>query len=110
LPPLEAYLWHQASLCAPDDPKDTLGYAKAVQDSVEAEQQHRLSSDDEYAKWWSAYDSGTIIDVADSDGPEVDDDAASDNAWLHSSYCWSMGDDDDGGDSGDEADSGPRCF
>jgi hypothetical protein len=45
-PPVEAYLRHQASLHAPDDPEDTPGYAKAVQESVEAEQQRRLSSDE----------------------------------------------------------------
>jgi hypothetical protein len=85
---LEAYLRHQASLCASNDPEDTLGYAKAVQESVEAEQQRCLSSDDEYIKWWSAYESCTVIDVANSDGPAASANAASDSAWLHSSYFW----------------------
>jgi hypothetical protein len=120
-PSLDAYLRHQASLCAPDDPEDTPGYTKAVQESVAAEQQRRLSTDDKYCKWWSAYESGAIIDLAESDGP-----AASGSDWKLSSYDWSKGGDDDGGDGGDddggdggdddggdggdEADSGPRHF
>jgi hypothetical protein len=52
--PVEAYLRHQASLRAPDDPADMPGYAKAVHASREAKRYRRLSSDKEYAKWWSA--------------------------------------------------------
>jgi hypothetical protein len=75
-PLLDAYLRHQASLRVPDDPEDTPGYTKAVQESVAAEQQRRLSADDEYCKWWSAYESSAVIDLAESDGP-----AASASAW-----------------------------
>jgi hypothetical protein len=76
-----------------------------VQESVAAEHQCRLATDDEYSKWWSAYESGAVIDLAESDGP-----SASGSAWELSDYDWSKGGDDDGGDSGDEADSGPRRF
>jgi hypothetical protein len=109
-PSLDAYLRHQASLRAPDDPEDTPGYTKAVQESVAAEQQRRLSTDDEYCKWWSAYESGAVIDLAESDGPAASAGAASGSALKLSSYDWSKGGDDDGGDGGDEADSGPRRF
>jgi hypothetical protein len=107
---LDAYLRHQASLRAPDDPEDTPGYTKAVQESVAAEQHRRLSTDNEYCKWWSAYESGAVIDLAESDGPSACAGAASGSAWELSDYDWSKGGDDDGGDGGDEADSGPRRF
>jgi hypothetical protein len=86
-----------------------------VQESVAAEQQRRLSTDDEYCKWSSAYESGAVIDLAESDGPAAsagaaNAGAASGSAWELSDYDWSKGGDDDGGDGGDEADSGPRRF
>jgi hypothetical protein len=109
-PSLDAYLRHQASLRAPDDPEDTPGYTKAVQELVTTEQQRRLSTDDEYCKWWSAYESGAVIDLAESDGPAASAGAASGSAWQLSSYDWSKGGDNDGGDGGDEADSGPHRF
>jgi hypothetical protein len=84
-----------------------------VQASREAKRHHRLSSDEEYTNWWSAYDSGTVIEVDDSDSHAehagVENDSAASDSFVYSSY-WSKGGDDDGGDGGDEADSGPRRF
>jgi hypothetical protein len=97
-------------LRAPDDPEDTPGYTKAVQELMAAEQQCRLSTDDEYCKWWSAYESGAVIDLAESDGPAASAGAASGSDWKLSSYDWSKGGDDDGGDGSDDADSRPRHF
>jgi hypothetical protein len=105
---VEAYLCQQASLRAPDDPENTPCYTKAMEALREAEQQRRLSSDKEYGKWWSAYDSGAVIDVDDSDG-RAERASAEDNSFVYSSF-WSKGGNDDGGDGGDEADSGPCHF
>jgi hypothetical protein len=105
---VEAYLCHQASLRAPDDPENTTCYAKAMEASREAEQQRRLSSEEKYGKCWSAYDSGAVIDVDDSDG-RAKRAGAEDNNFVYSSF-WSKGGNDDGGDGGDEVDIGPCHF
>jgi hypothetical protein len=111
---VEAYLRHQASLRAPDDLADTPGYAKVVHASREAERYRPLSSDKEYAKWWSAYDCGAVVEVDDFDGRAkragAENDGAASDSWVYDSYWSKGGADDDDGDGGDEADSGPCRF
>jgi hypothetical protein len=69
-PPLEEkkvakYLHHEAALRRPNDPEDSPGFAKTMAESVN----DMLTTDEVYAKWWSAIDSGTVIDL-DKDGGE----------------------------------------
>jgi hypothetical protein len=61
-PSLDAYLWHQASMRAPDDPEDTPGYTKAVQDSVAAEQQRRVTSQD-FIKFWGNFFAFVLLEM-----------------------------------------------
>jgi hypothetical protein len=94
---------------APDDSKDTLGYAKAMQESIEANRQRHFIADDENAKWWSAFECGNIIEVDDSDaerGGVLYDDAESSSSSLHTSFFEKLSDDDDEADGSDEADNG----
>jgi hypothetical protein len=78
-----------------------------VQESIEAEQQRRFIADEENAKWWSAFESGNVIEVDDSDaehgGATYGD--AEPSSSLHTSLWDKISDDDGGADGGDEADN-----
>jgi hypothetical protein len=60
-----AYIRHQAALRAPDDPEDSLGFAKAMAESKKSKYLRRPATDDEYGEWWSATESGIFVDMGE---------------------------------------------